>query len=156
FVAATAVTAITAVTMGREFMPELEEGNLWIRGVFPVNISFEQASERSRKGSEVLSRDPEVELGAPQLGRPDGGTDSTTSSNIETFVPLKPADQWPAISKYGRPRTKPELVADMNADLTRLFPGVDWDFSQNIRDNVMEALSGVKGENAVKIFGPDL
>jgi cobalt-zinc-cadmium resistance protein CzcA len=156
FVAATAVTAITAATMGREFMPELEEGNLWIRGVFPVNISFEEASERSRKVAEVLSRYPEVELACPQLGRPDDGTDSTTYSNIETFVPLKPAEQWPVIAKYGRPRTKAELVVDMNADLNRLFPGVDWDFSQNIRDNVMEALSGVKGENAVKIFGPDL
>src|SRR5262249_12205801 len=89
-------------------------------------------------------------------GRPDDGTDSTTYSNIETFVPLKPADQWPAIADLGRPRTKAELIAAINADLTRLFPGVDWDFSQNIRDNVMEARSGVKGENAVKIFGPDL
>jgi heavy metal efflux system protein len=156
FLAATAVTAITAANMGREFMPELEEGNLWIRGVFPVNISFEEAAERSRKVSEVLSRYPEVELVSPQLGRPDDGTDSTTYSNIETFVPLKPADQWPVRPDLGRPRTKAEVVAAMNEELQRLFPGVDWDFSQNIRDNVMEALSGVKGENAVKIFGPDL
>src|SRR5439155_13887320 len=84
------------------------------------------------------------------------GTDSTTYSNIETFVPLKPADRWPVIADRGRPRTKPELIAEIDDDLERLFPDVDWDFSQNIRDNVMEALSGVKGENAVKIFGPDL
>jgi cobalt-zinc-cadmium resistance protein CzcA len=156
FVMATAITGITAAMMGREFMPELEEGNLWIRGVFPVNISFEEASERARKVSEVLRKYPEVELVSPQLGRPDDGTDSTTYSNIETFVPLKPTDQWPVQPQLGRPRTKAELIAAMNDDLERLFPGVDWDFSQNIRDNVMEALSGVKGENAVKIFGPDL
>jgi cobalt-zinc-cadmium resistance protein CzcA len=156
FLMAAAITGVVAANIGREFMPELEEGNLWVRGVFPVNISFEESSERSRRVMEVLERYPEVELATSQMGRPDDGTDSTTYSNIETFVPLKPQDLWPAVAKYGRPRTKGELVADMNEELTRLFPGVDWDFSQNIRDNVMEALSGVKGENAVKIFGPDL
>src|SRR5438552_10275315 len=75
---------------------------------------------------------------------------------METFVPLKPTRDWPVPPGRDRPRTKQELIAEMNADLERNFPGVDWDFSQNIRDNVMEALSGVKGENAVKIFGPDL
>jgi heavy metal efflux system protein len=152
----TLATGWVAANIGREFMPELEEGNLWVRGVFPVNISFEEASERSKKVSEVIQRYPEVELVSPQLGRPDDGTDSTTYSNIETFVPLKPADQWPVIPELGRRRTKRELIAAMDDDLQKHFPGVDWDFSQNIRDNVMEALSGVKGENAVKIFGPDL
>lgn len=156
FLVAAAVTGLTAANMGREFMPELEEGNLWIRGVFPVNISFDEASLQSKRVSEVIRKYPEVEIVSPQLGRPDDGTDSTTYSNIETFVPLKPTKDWPAIPDRGRPRTKPELIAELNDDLERLFPGVDWDFSQNIRDNVMEALSGVKGENAVKIFGPDL
>src|SRR5438552_16985012 len=75
---------------------------------------------------------------------------------METFVPLKPTRDWPVPPGRDRPRTKRELIAEMNADLEKNFPGVSWDFSQNIRDNVMEALSGVKGENSVKIFGPDL
>ena len=156
FLVALGVTGYAAATMGREFMPELEEGNLWIRGVFPVNISFDEASARAKTIGEVIRRHPEVELVSPQLGRPDDGTDSTTYSNVETFVPLKPFDKWPVSPGLGRPRTKPELIAALNDDLERLFPGATWDFSQNIRDNVMEALSGVKGENAVKIFGPDL
>lgn len=156
FTTALAVTAVVVVGMGREFMPELEEGNLWIRGVFPVNISFEEASARAEVVGQIIGRYPEVELVTPQLGRPDDGTDSTTYSNVETFVPLKPAKAWPIPPGRQQPRTKLELIEELNADLKRHFPGVDWDFSQNIRDNVMEALSGVKGENAVKIFGPDL
>lgn len=156
FVAALAFTGWTAVNMGREFMPELEEGNLWIRGMFPVNISFDEAAARCTAVGKVIRRYPEVELVSPQLGRPDDGTDSTTYSNIETFVPLKLPDHWPVIPQLGRKRTKRELIAALDEDLSRLFPGSTWDFSQNIRDNVMEALSGVKGENAVKIFGPDL
>src|SRR5262249_53876725 len=76
--------------------------------------------------------------------------------NMEIFVPLKPFKDWPVVRELGRPRTKEELLKQMNDDLDRHFPGVDWDFSQIIRDNVMEALSGVKGENSIKVFGPDL
>src|SRR5262249_1588089 len=76
--------------------------------------------------------------------------------NVEIFVPLKPPSKWPVPPAGTRPRTKDELRKAMNDELDRNFPGVDWDFSQVIRDNVMEALSGVKGENSIKIFGPDL
>src|SRR5690349_22194233 len=75
---------------------------------------------------------------------------------MEANMPLRSQEEWPADPKRGRPRTKAELIADLNDELDRTFPGVDWDFSQIIRDNVMEALSGVKGENSIKIFGPDL
>src|SRR5262249_56923927 len=99
---------------------------------------------------------PEVTVVVPAIGRPDDGTDPTGYYNMEIFVPLKPPKDWPVVPQLGRPRTKEELVKTMNDDLDRNFPGVDWDFSQIIRDNVMEALSGVKGENSIKIFGPDL
>ena len=92
----------------------------------------------------------------PAIGRPDDGTDPTGYYNMESNIPLRPAAQWPVVPKYGHPRTKPELVRDLNEALARHFPGVDWDISQIIRDNVMEALSGVKGENSIKLFGPEL
>jgi cobalt-zinc-cadmium resistance protein CzcA len=142
--------------MGREFMPELEEGNLYIRGTFPINIAFDEVGARCREVRRLLRSYPEVETVVPQIGRPDDGTDPTGFYNMEIFVPLKPFKNWPAVAELGRPRTKDELVKEMNADLDRHFPGVDWDFSQIIRDNVMEALSGVKGENSIKVFGPDL
>jgi cobalt-zinc-cadmium resistance protein CzcA len=149
-------TAFMAVNMGREFMPELEEGNLWVRGTFPINISFDEVSARCREVRRLLRNYPQVEVVVPAIGRPDDGTDPTGYYNVEIFVPLKPFKQWPKDPKLGRPPTKEELVKTMNDDLDAHFPGVDWDFSQVIRDNVMEALSGVKGENSIKVFGPDL
>jgi heavy metal efflux system protein len=156
FVAVLGLTGWTAATMGREFMPELEEGNLYVRGTFPINISFDEVAARSRAVRQVLQKYPEVAALVPQVGRPDDGTDPTGYYNVEIFVPLRPRKDWPARPETGRPRTKEELVREMNADLELHFPGVDWDFSQIIRDNVMEALSGVKGENSIKVFGPDL
>src|SRR5262249_47612909 len=84
------------------------------------------------------------------------GTDPTGYYNVETFIPLRPESEWPIDPSRGRRRTKEELIQDMNEALRENFPGVDWDISQIIRDNVLEALSGVKGENSIKIFGPDL
>jgi cobalt-zinc-cadmium resistance protein CzcA len=103
-----------------------------------------------------LRKYPEIEVVVPAIGRPEDGTDPTGYYNVEIFVPLKPFKTWPAAPQLGRPRTKDELVKTMNDDLDAHFPGVDWDFSQAIRDNVMEALSGVKGENSIKVFGPEL
>jgi cobalt-zinc-cadmium resistance protein CzcA len=94
-----------------------------------------------------------------QMGRPDDGTDPNGYNNIEFFVPLRPQHDWPVVDRPGgkrRRRKKPELIAEMNRELNSRIIGVDWNFSQNIRDNVMESLSGVKGDNSVKIFGPDL
>ncbi len=151
--------------MGREFMPELEEGNLWIRGTFPISIAQDAAAIKIRAARKIMQKYPEIEVVVSMNGRPDDGTDPTGFYNSEFFVPLKPRDQWPRLKKSSgmlsyfssrRCRTKEELVTEMNRELEENIFGVDWNFSQNIRDNVMESLSGVKGDNSVKILGPDL
>jgi cobalt-zinc-cadmium resistance protein CzcA len=151
--------------LGREFMPELEEGNLYIRGTFPVNISLNEVSDKTRIARSIMRQFPEVQLVASQVGRPDDGTDPTGFYNAEFSLPLKPAKEWPALKPaagwgklFGttRARTKLELIHDMGQELRNGLVGVDWNFSQYIRDNVMESLSGVKGDNSVKIIGPDL
>ncbi len=152
--------------LGREFMPQLEEGNLWIRGTFPLNVSLERVAEAAEKARAILSSYPEVEAVVQMIGRPDDGTDPTGFYNVEIFAPLRPQREWPRVREqkgwrrhvFGatRPRLKEELVTEMNAELSRKLVGVDWNFSQTIRDNVMEALSGIKGDNSVKIIGPDL
>ena len=156
FVATLGYTGVTAAVMGREFMPELEEGNLMVRGTFPVNVSLEEVAVRSRQVRAVLGQFPEFAVIVPTVGRPDDGTDPTGYYNVETFIPLRPQEQWPVDPKRGRTRTKAELIRDLEAEFAEHFPGVDFDISQIIRDNVMEALSGVKGENSIKVFGPDL
>src|SRR5262249_32729337 len=140
--------------LGREFMPELEEGNLWIRGTFPINASLGEVADQVRVARRIMRQYPEGEGIMSQVGRPDDGTDPTGFYNAEFFVPLKQEKDWPVPPGRTRPRTKPELVREMDDELSRNLIGVDWDFSQVIRDNVMESLSGVKGENSVKIFGP--
>jgi cobalt-zinc-cadmium resistance protein CzcA len=159
------VTGCLLPFIGREFMPELEEGNLWIRGTFPISIAQDAAAEKIRAARKIMQKYPEIEQIVSMNGRPDDGTDPTGFYNSEFFVPLKPHSEWPAThaqtglwSLFGstRARTKVELIDEMNQDLEDALFGVNWNFSQNIRDNVMESLSGVKGDNSVKIFGPDL
>ncbi len=160
----TAVTVGVLPFLGREFMPELEEGNLYIRGTFPVNASLEEVADKTRRARALLRAYPEVALVASQVGRPDDGTDPTGFFNAEFSIPLHPDKDWPTVVPRSgwlawlgpRPRTKPELIAAMNEQMHRELIGVDWNFSQYIRDNVMESLSGVKGDNSVKIVGPDL
>jgi cobalt-zinc-cadmium resistance protein CzcA len=151
--------------LGREFMPELEEGNLWVRGMYPRGASLDVVADGSKEARAVMRKYSEVEAIANQMGRPDDGTDPEGFYKSEFFVPLRPRSEWPAVRKQEgwasiftdtRPRTKNELIAEMTAGLRAATPGVDWNFSQNIRDNVMESISGVKGDNSVKIFGPDL
>jgi cobalt-zinc-cadmium resistance protein CzcA len=161
-----AVTFCLIPQLGHEFMPELEEGNLWIRGTAPLNITLERQVQLSKQARKIMAVYPEVESIVAQLGRPDDGTDTGGFFNSEYFVPLRPEKDWPKLVEQAgwprwilgatRARTKEELVNAMNAELQRKLPGVVWNFSQNIRDNVMEALSGVKGDNSLKIFGPDL
>jgi cobalt-zinc-cadmium resistance protein CzcA len=159
-------TACLLPHLGREFMPELEEGNLWIRGTAPLNVTLERQAELSREARAIIASYAEVGSIVAQLGRPDDGTDTAGFYNSEYFVPLRPEKEWPHLLEntgwrrlvFGatRARTKAEIVAQMNSELEAKLPGIVWNFSQNIRDNVMEALSGVKGDNSVKIFGPDL
>ncbi len=160
-------TAIYAVPrLGHEFMPELEEGNLWVRSRFPLNMSLERASQDATQIRNILTSYPEVDTVIVQVGRPDDGTDVATFSNFELFVDLLPQARWPKLVQNAgwrrwlhgdkRARTKEELIEAMNAELRSKVSGADYNFSQNIRDNVMESLSGIKGDNSVKIFGPDL
>jgi cobalt-zinc-cadmium resistance protein CzcA len=142
--------------VGREFMPPLEEGNLYIRGTFPLNSSLEEVSQRAAIARDVMKTYPEVSFVVTQVGRPDDGTDPTGFYNTEFFVGLKPSDDWPTPAGQRYRRRKSELVEAINVDLARSLIAVDWNFSQNIRDQVLETLSGVKGENSVKIIGPDL
>jgi cobalt-zinc-cadmium resistance protein CzcA len=165
----TAVVVATALLIphiGNEFMPELEEGNLWIRGTAPLNQTLERNVEIARQARAIMAAYPEVESIVSQSGRPDDGTDTCGYFNTEYFIPLRPRKEWPKLADESpwwrwlsgatRPRTKEELVSAMNEELEKKIPGVVWNFSQNIRDNVMESLSGIKGDNSVKIFGPDI
>ena len=135
--------------LGGEFMPKLEEGNLWLRATLPQDVSFEGAIKMARDIREILLTFPPVQQVVSQTGRPDDGTDVTTFNNLEFMVSLKNPDAWPA------GLTKDELIRRMDAQLEK-FPGVDFNFSQNIQDNVEEAMSGVKGENSLKLFGDDI
>ncbi|MDB5336874.1 MAG: czcA 5, partial [Planctomycetaceae bacterium] len=166
FLGLTVATIAILPFMGAEFMPELEEGNVYVRGTFPVNASLDEVASKAATARKILQKYPETTLILNQMGRPGDGTDPTGFYNCEFSVPLRPAEEWPKVMPqtglaawlHGpfRPRTKPELVDEMNADLAEQIVGVDWNFSQYIRDNVLETLSGVKGENAIKIIGPDL
>jgi cobalt-zinc-cadmium resistance protein CzcA len=142
--------------LGREFMPQLEEGNLWLRGNFPPNASLEEVVNKTAKAETLLTRFPEINLVLSQVGRPDDGTDPTGFNMVQIFIDLKPKHDWPIPEGQSRRRTKDELIDAISLDLKNELIGVDWNFSQYIRDNVMEALSGVQGDNSVKIFGPEL
>ena len=135
--------------LGTEFLPALEEGNLWIRASMPPTMGLEAGSPAANKMREILLRHPEVIHAVSQHGRPDNGTDASPFSNVELFVPLKPYDEWP------RGYTKDDLINDLQKEFSNELPGVVFNFSQYIQDNVEEALSGVKGANSVKIVGHD-
>ncbi len=135
--------------IGGEFMPKLEEGNLWIRATLPQDVSFDYAAHLADEMRGILRLFPEVTQVISQVGRPDDGTDTTTFNNIEILADLKPRSTWRTA------RSKDELIQKMNEALQR-YPGVAFNFSQNIQDNVEEAMSGVKGENSLKLFGDDI
>jgi len=145
------VLALLALrTLGLEFLPKLEEGNFWIRATLPTSISIEEGNGYVNRMRHLIGSYPEVQTVVSQHGRPDDGTDATGFFNAEFFVPLKPFDTWPSGVD------KEKLTQTMTQALTQQFPGVDFNFSQYIEDNVEEAASGVKGENSVKIYGNDL
>ncbi|MGC1521229.1 MAG: CusA/CzcA family heavy metal efflux RND transporter [Steroidobacteraceae bacterium] len=146
-----AVLAFFAVrSLGLEFLPKLEEGNLWVRATFPQSVSLEDSDTYVNRMRAVMLKYPEVESVVSQHGRPDDGTDATGFFNAEFFVPLKPFEFWPSGVD------KEKLTQDMTNSLGQQFPGVEFNFSQYIQDNVEEAASGVKGENSVKVYGNDL
>src|ERR1700677_4600769 len=136
--------------LGSEFLPALEEGNYWIRAAMPQSMSLDAGTEATRKMREILLRHPEIITVVSQHGRPDNGSDASPFSNVELFAPLQPYDQWAA------GMTKDKLTLQLQQEFDAALPGVVFNFSQYIQDNVEEALSGVKGANSVKIIGPNL
>jgi heavy metal efflux system protein len=144
-----AVIGVLMTRLGSEFLPALEEGNLWIRASMPPTMGLEAGEPATTKMREILLRHPEVLHVVSQHGRPDNGSDASPFSNVELFVPLKPFDEWP--TGY----TKDKLIAEVQHEFEEELPGITFNFSQYIQDNVEEALSGVKGANSVKIVGRD-
>src|SRR5215216_3534192 len=136
--------------LGTEFLPKLEEGNLWIRAVMPPTITLEAGVDTVAGIRNVIKSYAPVRTVFSEQGRGDEGTDPDGSFLAEFFVPLKPLDEWP------KDLSKEKMVKQMSEQLNRQFVGVDFNFSQYIQDNIEEAVSGVKGENSVKIFGRDL
>jgi cobalt-zinc-cadmium resistance protein CzcA len=145
-----AVAGFAVRSLGLEFLPKLEEGNLWIRATLPSTISLEEGNTYINRMRRLVSTFPEVESVVSQHGRPDDGTDAAGFFNAELFVPLKPTSEW-------RPNVdKDSLTNEVLTKLQAEFPGVEFNFSQYLQDNVAEAVSGVKGENSIKLFGNDL
>jgi len=149
-VAFLAVIALLVPRLGTEFLPALEEGNLWIRGTLPPTISLEAAMPAVNRMREILLRHPEVITVVSQHGRPDNGSDAAGFNNVELFVPLKPFEQWASGV------TKEALINEVQAEFANEFARIGFNFSQYIQDNIEEGLSGVKGANSIKIIGPNL
>ena len=144
------LTVFAVRLLGLEFLPKLEEGNLWIRATLPPTISLQEGNSYVNEMRRLIASLPEVENVVSQHGRPDDGTDAAGFFNAEFFAPLKPAREWP------KGEDKDVLTAKLLAQLQAKFPGVEFNFSQYLQDNVSEAVSGVKGENSIKLYGNDL
>jgi heavy metal efflux system protein len=137
--------------IGSEFLPHLDEGAIWVRGTLAPSTGPTESARVAERAREVLASFPEVPQVVDQIGRPDDGTDTTGFFNTEYFVDLLPKEKWRPVFHQNKER----LIAAMNRDLEKI-PGVIWNFSQPISDNLEEAVSGVKGALAVKIYGDDL
>src|SRR2546429_3007058 len=144
------MTVALSRLLGLEFLPKLEEGNLWIRATLPPTISLQEGNAYVNEMRKLIRSRPEVEAVVSQHGRPDDGTDAAGLFNAEFFAPLRPNSEWPGT------RDKDELTAQLLGQLQDKFPGVEFNFSQYLQDNVSEAVSGVKGENSIKLYGNDL
>jgi cobalt-zinc-cadmium resistance protein CzcA len=140
-----------AGSLGSEFLPHLDEGALWVRGTLAPSTGPTEGIRLANQARILLAQFPEVKQTTSQVGRPDDGTDSTGFFNTEYFVDLKPKEEW----RPGFHQDKEELIAAMNKELEKI-PGALWNFSQPIADNMEEAVSGVKGQLATKIYGDDL
>ena len=144
------LTVVVGRLLGLEFLPKLEEGNLWIRATLPPTISLQEGNAYVNEMRKMIRARPEVEAVVSQHGRPDDGTDAAGFFNAEFFAPLKPVKDWPGT------KDKDQLTAELLKQLDDRFPGVEFNFSQYLQDNVSEAVSGVKGENSIKLYGNDL
>jgi cobalt-zinc-cadmium resistance protein CzcA len=138
--------------IGSEFLPHLDEGALWVRGTLAPSAGPDEGIRVMNQARLILCSFPEVPQCTSQTGRPDDGTDTTSFFNTEYFVDLKPKEEWRPVFH----ENKDELIAAMNRELNNKIPGVVWGFSQPIEDNMEEAVSGVKGELAIKVYGDSL
>lgn len=141
---------LVGLSLGTEFLPQLNEGSVYVRASMPQSIAFSQANEMSAKMRKIFEKYPEVKGVISQNGRPNDGTDPTGFFNVEFFVDLYQKKEWK------RSISKDSLIQEMQKEFGTHFPGVVFGFSQPISDNVQEAVSGVKGEMAIKIFGDNL
>src|SRR3989475_3540995 len=151
--AAAALLALSLVAftfLGKEFLPELDEGDMWVRVIMPLGISVEGGRPYVRELREQFLKFPEVHAVVSQLGAPDDGTDPEAPDNAEFYVGLKPREEWTTT------KDREALIERMRAALLAAVPGITTNFSQPIKDNVDEAMAGVKGELAIKLYGPDL
>ncbi len=146
-----AVFLVSGGVIGSEFLPHLDEGAIWVRGTLASSVGPSESIRIANQARALLCSFPEVPECTSQVGRPDDGTDATGFFNTEYFVGLKPKEEWRPVFHQDKDR----LIAAMNRELDRI-PGVTWGFSQPIEDNMEEAVSGVKGELATKIYGDDL
>ena len=151
FVIALAMFLAFSGVIGSEFLPHLDEGAIWVRGTLAPSVGPTESARIAERAREVLCSFPEVPQVVNQIGRPDDGTDTTGFFDTEFFVDLVPKEKWRPIFH----QNKDELIAAMDRELEKI-PGVTWGFSQPISDNLEEAVSGVKGALAVKIYGDDL
>jgi heavy metal efflux system protein len=138
--------------IGSEFLPHLDEGAIWVRGTLPPSVGPTESARVADRARQILASFPEVPQVVNQIGRPDDGTDTTGFFDTEFFVDLLPKEKWRPIFHQDKER----LIAAMDRELEEKIPGVTWGFSQPISDNLEEAVSGVKGALAVKIYGDDL
>ena len=138
--------------IGSEFLPHLDEGSLWVRGTLEQSVGPDEAIHVANQARVLLCSFPETTECTSQTGRPDDGTDHSGFFNTEFFVGLKPKERWRPVFN----QNKDDLIASMQDALDKQFPGVIWGFSQPIEDNMEEAVSGVKGELATKVYGSDL
>src|ERR1035437_7153155 len=143
-----AVTFFSAKFLGTEFLPELNEGALWVEAELPMSVSLPEANDISNKMVEILHKFPEVKQTLSQVGRPNDGTDPKGFYNVQIQVDLLPEKKWK------RKITEDELIAEMDTEFKK-YPGIIFNYSQPIRDNVEEAVAGVNASLAVKIFGTD-
>ena len=147
-----AVFLVFSGVIGSEFLPHLDEGALWVRGELDQSAGPTDGVRVANEARVLLCSFPEATDCTSQTGRPDDGTDHTGFFDTEFFVGFKPKDQWRPIFH----KNKDDLIASMQEELEKKFPGVSWGFSQPIEDNMEEAVSGVKGELATKVYGSDL
>jgi len=146
-----AVFLMASGVIGSEFLPHLDEGAIWVRGTLAPSTGPTEGVRVADQARVILASFPEVTVVTSQVGRPDDGTDTTGFFNTEYFVDLKPKAQWRSVFH----QDKDELIAAMDRELSKM-PGILWNFSQPIADNMEEAVSGVKGELAIKLYGDDL